>query len=76
MIDWTKERAKKNYCGWCDGTPTGHSCDGGCFTRTDFSEEQKRENKVDHILETLKEIPEEIKRLEQREIDLKNELKV
>ena len=66
MIDWQKERATKNYCGYCTGTPTGSECLGGCFT--------KEENRVDHILTMLKKIPEEIEELEFRMEKYKDEL--
>lgn len=75
MIDWTKEVGVKNYCGYCDGTPSGYSiCRGSCFTRKDYSPEEIRKNRVDHILESLKIIPIKIKELEQREKDLIDEL--
>lgn len=72
MIDWTKEMAVKNYCGYCNGTPTGSSCDGSCFDplRSKFA----RENRVDHILTMLDLIPEKIEELEQKKLVYKNSL--
>jgi len=66
MIDWKKEVATKNYCGWCDGTPTGGSCGGDCFKDV--------KNRVDHTLEMLTRIPEEIEALKKREQDFKDAL--
>lgn len=74
MIDWTKEKATKDYCGYCNNEVGHTSCDGSCFTRKDYSPEEIRKNRVDHILESLKIIPIKIKELEQREKDLKDEL--
>lgn len=70
MIDWSKETATKNYCGYCTGTPTGSSCDGSCFN----GELQVKENRVDHILTMLEKIPQEIERLKKLEQDYKNSL--
>lgn len=67
MIDWTKEKATKNYCGYCTGTPTGSICNGSCF-------KDSKINRVDHILEMLKLIPEQIEQLKKKEQDYKNEL--
>lgn len=45
MIDWSKERASKNYCGWCiDITCV---CDGRCFTTG--TKEELCKNRVDHL---------------------------
>lgn len=70
MIDWTKETATKNYCGYCNGTPTDFGCDGTCFN----SGESIKENRVDHILTMLEKIPQEIERLKKLEQDYKNSL--
>lgn len=70
MIDWKQERAGKNYCGYCTGSPPSSNCDGSCFN----SAENMKNNKIDHILEQLKEIPEEIKKLKEKEIEFNNEL--
>ena len=71
MIDWNKEVALKNYCGWCDGTRTGSSCEGMCFKE---STKNFRENKVDHILHMLKIIPEQIEQLKIKEKEYKDSL--
>lgn len=67
MIDWTKETATKNYCGYCDGRPTSSGCDGSCF-------KDSQSNRVDHILEMLKRIPEQIEQLKNKEQDYKDAL--
>ena len=67
MIDWTKETSTKNYCGYCTDTPTGSSCDGHCF-------KENKENRVDHIIEMLKRIPEQIEQLKNKEKDYKEGL--
>jgi hypothetical protein len=67
MIDWTKEKATKNYCGYCNGTPTGSSCDGDCF-------KSSPENRVNHILVMLTTIPIEIEKLQKRQKDYKDSL--
>ena len=67
MIDWTKEVATKNYCGYCTGTPTGSSCNGSCF-------KDKKENRVDHTLEMLKRIPQQIEELKKKEQEYKDSL--
>lgn len=72
MIDWSKETATKNYCGYCTGTPTGSSCDGSCFSSGELY--QVKENRVDHILKMLDNIPKEIERLKKLEQDYKNSL--
>lgn len=59
MIDWLKERTSKNYCGWCDDTPTSGSCNGACF--------KEHKNRVDHSIEMIKLIPNEIKKLKEKE---------
>ena len=63
MIDWSKEIATKNYCGYCTGRTT---CDGSCFN--------VKENRVDHILTMLDKIPQEIERLKKLEQDYRNSL--
>ena len=75
MIDWSKERSNKNYCGYCTGSPPGSNCDGSCFTRKDYSEETKRANKKDHLETKLSEIPQQREKLDKREQDLKDALK-
>lgn len=67
MIDWTKEIATKNYCGYCTGNPGYTSCNSSCF-------KDKQENRVDHILEMLKRIPEQIEQLKKKEQDYKDAL--
>ena len=76
MIDWKKESATKDYCGWCDDTPTGGSCQGDCFVRKDYTNEQILQNKLDHLKIKLKEIPLLKKQLRQREKDLREELEI
>jgi hypothetical protein len=75
MIDWSKERSDKNYCGYCNGTPPTGFCDGTCFSRKDYPEERRRENKKDHLETQLKEIPQLREKLDKREQDLKDALK-
>ena len=67
MIDWAKERATKNYCGWCGLKHTDATCDGSCF-------KDSKENRVDHVLEMLKSIPEQIEQLKIKEQDYKDAL--
>jgi hypothetical protein len=67
MIDWTKEITTKNYCGYCNGTPTGSSCDGDCF-------KENKGNRVAHILDMLSKIPEQIEQLKKKEQDYKDAL--
>ena len=63
MIDWTKERTNKNYCGWCTGYPPSSSCSGECF--------KNENNKVNHALDMLNQIPIEIEKLKIREKEFK-----
>ena len=74
MIDWKKETTGKNYCGYCAGSPPSANCDGSCFTHNNYSDEVIKKNKIDHILIKLKEIPEEIESLRQKEAEFKKEL--
>lgn len=67
MIDWTKEKAVKDYCGYCNGTPTGSTCDSSCF-------KDNKKNRVDHTLEMLKRIPEQIEQLKKKEQEYKESL--
>jgi hypothetical protein len=67
MIDWKKEIATKNYCGYCIGSPPSANCDGSCF-------KESKENRVDHTLEMLKMIPEQIEQLKKREQDFRDAL--
>ena len=67
MIEWEKEKSTKNYCGYCNGTPTGSICDGSCF-------KDNKVNRVDHIIEMLKAIPEQIEELKKKEKDYKDAL--
>lgn len=77
MIDWKKEKTPdKNFCGWCTNTPTSGSCNGSCFTRTDFMAHQNHSNKLAHVKSELEKLPELKKQLKQREIDLKEELSI
>lgn len=66
MIDWKKEVATKNYCGYCKGGPTDSPCEGGCFT--------DEKNRIDHILTMLQQIPEQISELQLRMEKYRNEL--
>lgn len=78
MIDWTKETATKNYCGYCtvkkeyidDRRDNSNSCDGSCLS------EKNKENRVDHILEMLKIIPVQIEQLKKKEQDYKDILTI
>lgn len=77
MIDWTKEIATKNYCGYCtvkkeyiDRRDDSNSCDGSCLS------EKNKANRVDHILEMLKIIPEQIEKLKKKEQDYKDTLTI
>lgn len=69
MIDWKKERATKNYCGYCTDSPTGSVCCGSCFNGSN-----KEKNRVDHILEMLKIIPQQIQELEKKQQEYKDSL--
>lgn len=69
MIDWKKERATENYCGYCKDSLIDSSCDGSCFVG-----ENNSQNRVNHILEMIKMIPEQIKELEAKLQDYKNSL--
>lgn len=71
MIDWSKERTTKNYCGYCTNTPSGGSCTGHCFTP---AHSNSKENMVDHVLTMLQEIPIQIEELKKREQYYKNSL--
>lgn len=63
-INWDKEYAHKNYCGWCiDVTCV---CDGNCFSENHVGYE---ENRKDHLLRE-KEIVEN--RIEAINNELKN----
>lgn len=61
MIDWSKERANLDYCGWCTGGPIA-SCDGGCLKNeeTHRRDHLKRERKKAY--QRLKDIKEELKK--------------
>jgi hypothetical protein len=72
MIDWSKEKAVKNFCGYCDGTPTGSSCDGSCFKES-YTDKAKT-NRVEHALEMLERIPKQIEQLEIKEQEYKDAL--
>jgi len=61
MIDWSKERTDKNYCGYCTIPPSGSFCDGSCFS--------KNENKVKHVLDMLNLIPNQIEELKKKQQD-------
>jgi hypothetical protein len=74
MINWKKETTKKNYCGYCIGSPPSANCDGSCFTRKDYTYEQICNNRKDHLETKIKEIPELRQKLEDRENELKAEL--
>lgn len=69
MIDWKKEVATKNYCGYCTNTPTATPCDGTCFINS-------QENRIDHVLEMLKKIPEDIEILKKKEQDYKDSISI
>jgi len=64
MIDWTKERTEKNYCGYCLNDPTSY-CDGHCFIEGNPKELSKR--RLDHLKD-------EMKKTEKRLSDIKNEM--
>ena len=66
MIDWTIQRTIKNYCGFCDGSPSSPMCSGECFKG---HEKSSCNNRVDHVITMLKQIPEEIERLKKLEKD-------
>jgi len=66
MIDWSKERSEKNYCGWCIGSPPSANCNGKCFT--DGKPEYVLNNKINHLKI-------EIKKSKKRLCDLENELR-
>lgn len=56
MIDWKKERASKNYCGWCNCPLPRAQCTGSCF--------DDAENRRDHAKSELAKIPDEFEKLE------------
>jgi len=66
-IDWSKEKAVKNFCGYCTGTPAASSCDGSCFKES-YTDKAKS-NRAEHTLEMLKRIPEQIEQLKKKEQD-------
>jgi hypothetical protein len=72
MINWEKEIATKNYCGYCNGAPTG--CNSDCFK--DSYTPKAMENRVDHVLTMLRLIPEQIEKLKEKETNYKETLKV
>lgn len=74
-IDWSQERTKRDLCGWCTiGSMTAGRCDGGCFTRKDFSNKEKNKNKYTHVLDELKKIKNDRKLQDKREKSLQKEL--
>jgi galactose-1-phosphate uridylyltransferase len=73
-INWKEERATKNYCGYCTGSPPDATCSGSCFDEKHTK--RANEHKVDHVLEMLKIIPKRIEQLQDRERAYKNLLKV
>ena len=76
-IDWSKERTvSSNFCGYCDNTPTGGSCDGGCFTRTDISSHAQTEYKRKHLKNELELLYEERILLAERKKLLDEELRL
>lgn len=76
-IDWSKEKTvSSNFCGYCDNTPTGGSCDGSCFTRTDYSDKVITENKRKHLKNELELLYEERIRLAERKKLLDEELRL
>lgn len=79
FIDWSEERSHKNYCGYCDdsnkkGGFSRNKCNSSCFTRTDRLMSSKKDIKIDHLKNELKEIPNLIKEIEQRKLLLELEL--
>jgi hypothetical protein len=74
-IDWSKERTVAgNYCGYCTNTPSGGSCDGSCFTRKDFSDDDKLKFKITHLKEQLTSIRQQRKELNDRRIAIMKEI--
>lgn len=68
-FDWSKESTdNRNFCGYCDNTPTSGSCNGNCFTRTDFKPKDRKQYKLTHL-------EDEITKNEERLIMLREELK-
>jgi hypothetical protein len=72
MINWTKETARKNYCGWCDGHPPPSPCNGTCFNKVVNS--KAMENRLDHLRNELAAIPTKRGELDVRESELIEEL--
>ncbi len=73
-LDWNKERATSNLCGYCTGSPPGNSCSGSCFTRTDWMAEQVPRHKLEHLKAELRAMPGTRLALDLREAQLRTEL--
>lgn len=70
MIDWSKERGVKDYCGWCN-SPYISSCDGSCFKQRDENHDYIK-NKKDHVKLELKVAKQRLKDLQEEKKALKN----
>lgn len=73
-LDWSKECASTNLCGYCTGSPPGSSCDSSCFTRSDWMLSQVPKNKLKHLHAELAGIPTKRTALDLREAQLRAEL--
>jgi len=71
MIDWSKEIADKNYCGYCSGEIGHSSCNGNCFTKQHMDTSKY---KMDHAKSEIAKIPGLIKAIEERKDDFNNEI--
>ncbi len=69
MINWEKEITKKNYCGYCIGSPPSANCNASCFVRKDYTQDEINTNKISHCENMLEEIPKQIEALKKREQD-------
>lgn len=73
-MDWKKERATRDMCGYCIGSPPSANCDGSCFHNVNHPPEQIRKNRLFHVQEMLRRLPGERQAIIDREDDLNREL--
>lgn len=74
-IDWSKERTlDRNFCGYCDNTPSTGSCMGGCFSPNDIDPVVAKKNRMSHLIDMLRKIKKDRKALDKRELYLMKEL--
>lgn len=51
VINWESERAIRNYCGYCNGSPSSSGCSGSCFD-PEYTDDYLK-NRKDHIKRKL-----------------------